>query len=77
MPRYFFDVIDGESQSDTVGTECTSPEEARAQAIRTAGEMLRDALPHFRESSEWQMRVREGEQQPFLTLRFSTEPALS
>ncbi|CAO4136711.1 DUF6894 family protein [Methylorubrum extorquens] len=76
MARYFFDVIDGETRIDRVGTECGSPEEARAEAIVTAGEMVRDALRHFRESSEWQMIVRDEERRPFLNLRFSAEPAL-
>lgn len=76
MARYFFDIIDGETRIDTLGTECASHDEARAEAIMTAGEMVRDALRHFREISEWQMIVHDEERRPFLNLRFSVEPAL-
>ena len=42
MPRYFFHVEDGHSLPDAEGTELTSPDEARSEAIRLAGAILRD-----------------------------------
>ena len=42
MPRYFFNVHDGEAQADARGTELADRDEARRQAVVTAGEMLRE-----------------------------------
>ena len=41
VPRYFFHIMDGRASIDHEGTELAGIEEARSQAIRTAGEMLR------------------------------------
>ena len=41
MPRYFFHVMDGRASIDREGTELAGIDEARSEAIRTAGEILR------------------------------------
>ena len=66
MPRYFFN-IDGESP-DGDGLELPDIAAARAEAVRAAGEMLRDwdgDLP----GNQWTMVVNEADR-PVLTLQF-------
>jgi hypothetical protein len=67
MLRYFFD-IDGEP-ADTDGLDLVDMSTVRGEAIRAAGEMLRDldgALP----DGEWVMRVSDESRRPVLTLQF-------
>jgi hypothetical protein len=46
MPRYFFDVTDtGDTSRDGQGVEFPSLKEARAEALRTLGEIVKDELP--------------------------------
>ncbi len=46
MPRYFFDIHDGErSTTDEVGMELDGIEAARQETSRTLGEIARDILP--------------------------------
>lgn len=42
MPRYFFSLRDHTIETDDVGTELPDISAARVEAIRFAGEMLRD-----------------------------------
>ncbi|MGO4527251.1 hypothetical protein AB4097_20635 [Microvirga sp. 2MCAF35] len=71
MPRYFFHVIDGRDIIDNDGTVLPGLREARAEAIRTAGSMLRDEGDRFWNSTEWQMNVTDASGQSVLKLRFS------
>jgi hypothetical protein len=73
MPRYFFQVIDGREIIDKVGTMLPGLSEARAQAIRTAGAILRDEGDEFWNGTEWQMNVTDARGQPVLKLRFSAD----
>jgi hypothetical protein len=46
MPRYFFDIADGdESGTDGEGLEFLNLEAARANALAALGEIARDELP--------------------------------
>lgn len=46
MPRYFFDIHDGQSyQRDNEGTECAGYKEAREEAMRALPEIARFAIP--------------------------------
>ena len=48
MPRYFFTIEGGQHPvRDEVGTVLPGPEEARAQAVTAAGEMLKDLHGRF------------------------------
>lgn len=40
MPLFYFDLSNGSRETDEVGTELASVEEARTQAVRLVGEML-------------------------------------
>jgi hypothetical protein len=48
MPRYFFDLTDGESRlaDDEVGEELDHVEAARGHAMAVARELSRNRLPH-------------------------------
>ena len=73
MPRYFFHVIDGRDIIDRDGTELSGLREARAEAIRTAGTILRDEGDEFWNGTEWHMNVTDAAGQSVLKLRFSAD----
>jgi len=69
MPRYFFHVLDGRAYIDHEGTEVTSLEDAEQQAVRTAGEIIRDG--NFT-GEEWSMSIVDEAGNIVRTLRFSS-----
>jgi hypothetical protein len=73
MPRYFFHVVDGREIVDDEGTELPGLRAARAEAIRTAGAMLRDEGDEFWNGTEWHMNVTDAAGQSVLKLRFSAD----
>jgi hypothetical protein len=73
MPRYFFHVIDGRSIIDNEGTELSGLKEARIEAIRLAGAILRDEGDTFWNGEEWHMNVTDASRQSVLKLRFSAD----
>lgn len=73
MPRYFFHVADGRDIPDTEGTSLAGPDEARAQALRTAGEILREEGMTFWRGAEWRMEVTDEARRRVFTLRFSAD----
>lgn len=70
MPRYFFDVLDGRGLDDDRGLVLKDDDEARAVAVRTSGEMLRDFGKRAVTPSEWEMRVTEEGGRAVAKLRF-------
>lgn len=75
MPRFFFHV--DEERRDTVGVDFPDRETARGEAIRAAGEILRDIDGAFA-GQEWRMTVIDENGAVVLELRFSvTEGAAS
>jgi hypothetical protein len=59
VPRYFFHVKDGRDLPDMDGCELPSLAEVRAEALRTAGEMLKSAGGEFWNHGDWHMDVRD------------------
>ena len=57
MPRYFFHVDDGEDMPDEEGTELADVATARAQAIMTAGQILKDLGQQLWNGDTWTMTV--------------------
>jgi hypothetical protein len=57
MPRFYFNVHDGKSGLDIEGTELPSWHAARIEAIRLAGEILRDDAPHIALDDTWRLEV--------------------
>ncbi len=73
MPRYFFHVIDGRDIIDHEGTELSGLREARTEAIRLAGAILRDEGDKFWNGEEWHMNVTDAAGHSVLKLRFSAD----
>jgi hypothetical protein len=73
MPRYFFDVQDGYSFRDEMGTELPDIYTAQAQAIRMSGEILSDIGARFWNGAEWKLEVTDDQGRILFTLRFSAE----
>ena len=57
MPRYFFHIADSVVIPDVDGIELEDLSVARIEAVRVAGEMLRDHAPAFWTSGEWKVIV--------------------
>ena len=70
MPRYFFHLHDSRDIRDHEGVDLPDMQAVRAEAIRAAGEMLRD-LDGRLTGEEWRMDVTDEAGQPVLTLHFS------
>jgi hypothetical protein len=66
MPRYFFDVVEDETTFlDEEGLEFSDLAAARADVLRTLGELAREKLHSDRQSLE--IRVRNGGDKPVWT----------
>ena len=61
MPRYFFDIIDGTREEDLEGSEFRSLDDARTQAIRFAGELLRHHSDMIWDGHDLKVEVSNGE----------------
>ena len=75
MPKFFFHVRDGQSFPDREGSELPDVREARLQAVRMAGEMLRDDRGTFWDGEEWQMEVTDAAGMTLFTLDFMATEA--
>jgi hypothetical protein len=77
--RYFFTILDGKLIVDTEGKYCASWAAMREQAIRTAGECLRDMADKYPRDLEWQLVVTNESNETAMRLRFalSETPHLS
>lgn len=76
MPRYFFHVIDGKSDRDGIGTEFADLYAAQDQAVRAAGEAIRDLGGQLFDHSHWKMEVNDDAGKMLFTLTLSVEEAL-
>ncbi|WP_293380721.1 hypothetical protein [Phenylobacterium sp.] len=59
MPRYFFDIRDGEYIPDHVGCEVPNLEAARIQAVVRSADLLKANPSKFWDGEEWQLEVRD------------------
>ena len=57
MARYFFNVHDGVSITDTVGSEHPDIESARSEAVETIAERLKGTMLMKTDVSAWLMNV--------------------
>ena len=73
VPRYFFHVHDSVDIIDHEGTDLPGPDEARAEGIVAAGEMLRDLDGRFWNDPEWRMWVTDEAGQMVCALKFTAE----
>ena len=60
MPQYFFHSQTGDRTQDDEGTYLAGDAEARSAAIRTFGEMVRDAPEGFWRSRPWTVTVTDA-----------------
>lgn len=73
MPRYFFDIHDGEHKAhDDVGIDCPSPRSATVQAIIALTELARETLPAAGPSRHLEIAVRTRTE--LLTFARASEP---
>ena len=70
MPRYFFDIRDGEDFPDLDGSEHADLKAARLEAIRYSGEVLREMPERFWDAEEWMMTVSDAKRIELFTLKF-------
>lgn len=73
MPRYFFHVVNSQVLVDHSGTECASIEAARAEAIRAAGDMLKEMGGQHWHVRRWYMFVTDEANRTRLKLAFNVE----
>ncbi len=74
MPRYFFNVYDSTDIKDDVGSDLPSMDAVRREAVRTAGELLRDGgSVDLWSGEEWKMIVTDEAGDEVLALRRSPE----
>lgn len=77
MPRYFFNIFDGRSATDTEGTSLPNWQAARREAIRLAGHVLRDEADRLIPDEEWRMEVSDAKGAVLFKLDFSFTDAQS
>jgi hypothetical protein len=73
MPPFYFDVIHDNQRSAQVSSELPDRDSAWRQAVRAAGDMIRDLGPRFRPGTEWRMDVADGAGQRIFSLRLIGE----
>ena len=73
MPRYFFDIKDGQDFPDEHGSEWNDLAEARIEAVRYAAEVLREMPERFWHAELWAMSVSDHDRKPLFTLKFFAE----
>jgi len=73
MSRYFFNVIDGQTELDLDGTELPDMAAVRFQAIRTAGEILASEKTGLSQGHPWLMSVVDAGGVTVFSLHFEAE----
>jgi len=71
MPRYFFHINDGADSPDTEGTVLPDTVAAHAQAVATAGAVLKEKGERLWDGPEWRMTVIDEAGQTICDLQFS------
>ncbi|NGP18460.1 DUF6894 family protein [Devosia aurantiaca] len=73
MPRYFFHVVNGEFLPDAEGMEIDALDRVKAEAIRVAGEMIRDQGFKLWQTGRYDMYVVDEQNRTQLKLSFEAE----
>jgi hypothetical protein len=71
MPRFFFDIRDGDFIRDKQGSEFIDLEASRIQAVVLSGELLKESPSRFWEGEEWQLEVRDEAHRILFILTFT------
>jgi hypothetical protein len=69
--RYFFNLHDGISRPDTVGSDHPDLQSARNEAVETIGERLKGSLLKNADVSSWLMNVTDEQGFTVMVLSFS------
>jgi hypothetical protein len=73
MPRFYFDIRDGESLVvDEVGLEFPTVNEARDDASRTLGQMMKEAMPDG-QHHDVAVEVRGDDKRPLFRVQITFE----
>jgi hypothetical protein len=70
MPRYFFDLRDGDFVPDQIGTPLRDVEAARLYAVMLISGLLRDNPRKFWTGDAWKVEVRTEDGATLFTLQF-------
>ena len=73
MPRYFFDLRDGQDFPDLQGSEWPDLPAARLEAVRFAAEVLKEMPERFWNCELWTTTVSDTDRQALFTLKFHAE----
>jgi hypothetical protein len=73
LPRYFFHVINGDFIPDSEGIECADGDQVKGEAVRIAGEMLRDQGIKLWRTGRYDMFVTDERNRTQLKLSFEAE----
>ena len=68
MPLYYFDICDGTREPDLAGSECDSLEQARVQAVKFAGELLRHNADGIWEGHDLRVEVFAEDRTPLFAI---------
>ena len=60
MPRFHFNVYDGITDIDRIGTVLVDAGEARLEAVRLAGEIFKSNAKLIALGEDWRMEVTDG-----------------
>ena len=77
MPLYFFDRVDGGFDADREGTELPDMASARLEAIRFAGETVRDNPEKLRDAGTLRVEVSNDVGAPLCTVTVTASDAPS
>ena len=75
MPIYFFDSQDGGRHKDLEGVDLPNLDTAKLEAVKMAGEMLRDYPNQLWRSHGWRVTVRDQEHQTLFVIRVAAGAA--
>jgi hypothetical protein len=74
MPIFFFDTHDGGRHPDLEGVDLPDLDIAKHEAMRMAGEMLRDRPEEVWASHGWRICVTDQDHKPLFVIRVSATP---
>jgi hypothetical protein len=71
MPRFFFNVVNGDLEADKLGAELPDPKAARDEAVRTARELIAEGVSMHGEWHHWKVVVTDETGRTVMTVPFS------
>ncbi|RYD56172.1 MAG: hypothetical protein EOP60_05370 [Sphingomonadales bacterium] len=73
MPRYYFDIKDGQEFRDNEGSDWPDLDAARIEAVRYSAEVLKEMPERFWNCHEWRMTVSDSGRNKLFSLKFQVE----